>query len=504
MKLIFYKSNLLLIAFFWVITACDPGGSGETKESKNTPESLGISSQAILNFIEAAETERKDELHSFILLRHGKVAAQGWWAPHDSTTSHMLYSLSKSFTSTAIGLAQAEGLLSIYDPVISFFPDLAPEKPSGNLQNMRIKDLLRMSSGHVDDTWRKIQQNQESWVGDFINIPVDFLPGTHFKYNTGATFMLSAIIQTVTGETLTDYLTPRLFEPLNIENPTWEQNMNGIDKGGTGLSIRTKDIANFGLLLLQEGRWQDKQLVPAEWIQEATALQTSNGSNPQSDWAQGYGYQFWRCRPEKVYRGDGAFGQYCIVMPEQDAVLAITSGTSNMQAILDLVWQHLLPAMKQDPITDDPTAQNALTEKLSNLQLSKVSGQKTSPLAVSLKGKQFQLEDKPSGIESISFKLEETDPVIVFTANQQAYNLPVGWSNFANSTLTFPDFGQQKIASSGAWTSEDTFRVRTYLYETPYHYDFIFKFDGDQLLFNQEINVSFDAQKKMVVKGMAR
>ena len=167
--------------------------------------------------------------------------------------------------------------------------------------------------------------------------------------------MLSAIVQKVTGMTVLDYLRPRLFEPLGIEHPTWETSPQGISAGGFGLSIRTEDIARFGQLYLQRGKWQGKQLVPAAWVEAATARQTSNGSNPQSDWDQGYGYQFWRCR-HGAYRGDGAFGQFCVVLPEQDAVIAITSGVKDMQAVLNLVWDKLLPAMKPSSLPADDEA----------------------------------------------------------------------------------------------------------------------------------------------------
>ena len=161
--------------------------------------------------------------------------------------------------------------------------------------------------------------------------------------------MLSAIVQKVTGETVFNYLRPRLFDPLGIENPTWDASPQGITFGGVGLNIRTEDIARFGQLYLQKGQWNGKQLLPASWVETATARQTSNGSDPTSDWDQGYGYQFWRCR-HGFYRGDGAFGQYCIVMPDQDAVVAITSGTRNMPAIMNLVWDKLLPAMQPMPL----------------------------------------------------------------------------------------------------------------------------------------------------------
>ena len=187
---------------------------------------------------------------------------------------------------------------------------------------MRLSDLLRMNTGQQAEPARK---STEPWAKTFLAQPVPFKPGTHFLYNTSATYMLSAIVQKSVGETLFQYLKPRLFEPLGIEHPMWETSPQGITVGGYGLSVRTEDIARFGQLYLQKGTWRGKQLVPAAWIDAATARQTSNGSNPKSDWDQGYGYQFWRCR-NGAYRGDGAFGQYCIVLPEQNAVIAITSG----------------------------------------------------------------------------------------------------------------------------------------------------------------------------------
>ena len=288
---------------------------------RSAPEAQGISSAAVLAFVEAADKDF-DSLNSLMILRHGQVVAEGWWSPYHAEAPHSLYSLSKSFTSTAVGLAIAEGKLSLDDPVYQFFPDEAPSEPSDKLKSMRVSDLLRMATGH--ETEPKFTP-EVSWVKTFLAHPVPFKPGTHFLYNTPATYMQSAIVQKVTGSTILDYLRPRLFEPLGIEHPTWESSPQGISTGGYGLSIRTEDIARFGQLYLQKGMWQGKQLVPATWVQEATSRQVANGSSPTSDWDQGYGYQFWRCR-HGAYRGDGAFGQYCIVLPEQDAVIAITSG----------------------------------------------------------------------------------------------------------------------------------------------------------------------------------
>ena len=268
---------------------------------RSSPEAQGIASSAILAFVEAAD-RNIDALHSVMVLRHGHVVAAGWWSPYEAGAPHALYSLSKSFTSTAVGLAVSEGKLSVDDEVLKFFPDDGPAAPSSNLKSMRVSDLLRMSTGHQAEPSLMSAQH---WAKTFLAQPVPNKPGTHFLYNTPATYMLSAIVQKATGMTVLDYLRPRLFEPLGIENPTWGTSPQGVTLGGYGLSIRTEDIARFGQLYLQKGQWQGKQLVPEAWVHAATARQTSNGSNPKSDWEQGYGYQFWRCRHGELPRRRG-------------------------------------------------------------------------------------------------------------------------------------------------------------------------------------------------------
>lgn len=312
---------------------------------RGAPEAQGVDPAAIKAFVETANKEI-DTLHSLMIVRHGQVVAEAWWKPEGPEKRHVLHSLSKSFTSTAVGLAVTEGKLSVDDPVLKFFPEDAPADPSPNLKAMRVRDLLTMSTGHqteakfTDDT---------SWVKSFLAQPVPHKPGTHFMYNTPATYMCSAIVQKVTGQTILDYLKPRLFDPLGIENPDWSTSPQGVSVGGWGLHIRTEDIAKFGQLYLQKGKWEGKQLIPESWIELATLRQVSNGSNPESDWDQGYGFQFWRCR-HKAFRGDGAFGQFCIVLPEHDAVIAITADTKDMQAELNVVWNKLLPAFQPQPL----------------------------------------------------------------------------------------------------------------------------------------------------------
>jgi CubicO group peptidase (beta-lactamase class C family) len=329
---------------------------------RSTPEAQGVSSQNIRTFVEAAN-QSVDTMHSFMLVRHGFVVAEAWWKPHSAETPHIMNSLSKSFTSTAVGLAVAEGKLSIDDPVLKFFPEETPSQPSKNLNAMRVRDLLTMSTGH--QTEPKFVEN-EPWVKTFFAHPVDHKPGAHFTYNSAATHMQSAIVRKVTGETVLEYLRPRLFEPLGIENPEWGTSPQGNTLGGWGIYLRTEDIAKFGQLYLQKGQWNGKQLVPAAWVEQATSRQVSNGSDPTKDWDQGYGFQFWRCR-HGAYRGDGAHGQFCIVLPEQDAVIAITANTRDMQAQLNVVWDNLLAAFQAAPLPENPVEQRRLKETVAHL-----------------------------------------------------------------------------------------------------------------------------------------
>ncbi|MEZ0265191.1 MAG: serine hydrolase domain-containing protein, partial [Phycisphaerae bacterium] len=319
---------------------------------------------AVRAFVEAADA-KIDTLHGFVLMRHGHVIAEGWWKPQAADTKHVMHSLSKSFTSTAVGLAIADGKLDLFDPVLKFFPDDAPANPSANLKKMRVRDLLTMSAGF--QTEPKLTAD-EPWTKTFLNHPVDFKPGTHFMYSSASTYMCSAIVQKVTGQTVLDYLRPRLFEPLGIADPEWAMSPQGITTGGWGLKLRTEDVAKLGQLYLQKGQWNGKQLVPAAWVEQATARQTSNGSDPTKDWDQGYGFQFWRCR-FGAYRGDGAHGQICLVMPEQDAVLAITANCGDMQGEMNVIWDTLLAGFGKAPLPENSDEQAKLKAAIDKLAI---------------------------------------------------------------------------------------------------------------------------------------
>jgi CubicO group peptidase (beta-lactamase class C family) len=497
----------LLLAAFVSISFAQPLGSNFAAEAaggddsrslpRSTPERQGISSADIFDFVNSAD-QQIDTMNSFMLVRHGYVVAEGWWAPYDAATPHILFSLSKSFTSTAVGLAISEGKMSLDDEVLKYFPEDAPAEPSVNLKAMRVRDLLRMATGNVAEA--SFAPNNV-WTKAFLAQPVLFKPGTHFLYNSPATYMLSAIVQKVTGMTVLDYLKPRLFEPLGIDSPTWVTSPQGISAGAYGLSLRTEDIARFGQLYLQKGKWRGKQLVPSQWIEEATARQTANGSAPTSDWDQGYGYQFWRSR-HNTYRGDGAFGQYCMVMPEYDAVVAITSGVRDMQAVMNLVWNKLLPAMKPNPLPENSAERRKLEAKLAGLMVKAQAGQPNSSLARQVSGKWFEFPENDRGIRAISFDFNSAAPVLTArtTSGELKNTLGVGsWTKsqnaFANGMEKFLSVPEHPLlATSGAWLASDVFQVKILLYQTPFYSTMTFKFEGDRVLLDTEYNVSFGSR----------
>lgn len=496
-------------AFLWIIVglwgACR-AGAFETA----TPEAEGVSSRAILAWIGAVEQEL-DVVHSFVFVRHGKIIAEGWWAPYAKNRTHMLYSLSKSFTSTAVGLAADEGRLKLDDRVLSFFPDEAPADPGANLQAMRVRDLLCMGSGHSKDTLPVIRARMnENWARLFLAQPVEHTPGTFFRYNTGATYMLSAIVQKATGQSVLDYLTPRLFAPLGIEGASWETSPQGVNTGGYGLKVRTQDIARLGQLYLQKGRWNGKQILSEQWIKMATSKQIGNGSKPESDWCQGYGFQFWRCR-HNAYRGDGAFGQYCLVMPDQDAVLAITAGLGDMQEELNTVWTHLLPAMQPTPLPPDAEGQMRLAKRLASLALPTVKGERTTSAGVD--GVTYEFADNDKGLKSLMLKSDERGTSLVLDNVHGRQTIACGFDAWVPGQITFEKTqiqavgttnGRQSVAASGAWTAPDCYTVFVYFNETPSRLTISLHFAGDRLQAELAYNVFFDSPRNWRLTGIKK
>jgi len=462
---------------------------------RSTPEAEGVSSQGILNFLEAA-SNGKHEFHSIMVLRHGKVIAEGWWNPYRNDLKHTMYSVSKSFTATAVGFAVAEKKLSVEDKVTTFFPDDLPVNISKGLAELRIKDLLSMSVGHNTDP-TGVVVSESNWVEAFLQIPIPHQPGTKFVYNSVATFMLSAIVQKVTGQKIVDYLKPRLFEPLGIQGIDWEVNPQGINVGGWGLRLKTEDMAKFGQLFLQKGLWQGKQILPATWVDEATSMKIMQDPNAprakkdSSDWLQGYCYQMWRSR-NNSYRGDGANGQFIIVLPEQDAVIITTAEAPDMQGEFNLIWKHLLPAFQPQKLPANPKLQAELKAKIANLALPLPPKNPASVLQASLADKTFGIYTKDKSLKSVNIAFKDEVCLLTLNTDSIVHQIPFGNGKWEMSTTSKlgpylvagaqsnrAGIGPYKVAGSYSWKDQTTLELTLRYIESPHTETILCKFDGD-------------------------
>jgi len=491
------KLILTAVVLVYLIGTCKQSPVTNTLE-RSTPEQQGVSSQGILDFLDAVAGS-PHEFHSFMFLRHGRVIAEGWWDPYKPDLKHTLYSTSKSFTATAVGFAVTEKKLTVTDKVISFFPDELPDTVPDFLADMTVRDLLTMTAGQDPDPTFGVTLNDSNWVRSFLALPVVHDPGTKFLYNTLATYMLSAIVQKVTSEKIIDYLTPRLFQPLGIEGMDWETDPMGINTGGWGLRLKTEDMARFGQFFLQKGQWNGKQVLPEEWIRDATtawieqAPDAPQSKKDSSDWMQGYCYQMWRCR-NNAFRGDGAYGQFIIVMPDEDAVIAITSETGDMQGEINLVWQHLLPAMQKDKLAENEQVSAKLSQRLSSLVLAPPQKTDDPAKAGVISGKTFVMDENSKRIESMSFHFMGNMCHLNLKKNNNTFNLAFGageWEK-GETTKTGPNLVSTervnflgdfpvKVAGSYLWKDDNTLELILRYIESPHTETITCKFDGKKV-----------------------
>ena len=454
-----------------------------------SPPGSGLDSNVVVRL-----AERLGELgaHSFMIVRDQQVVAEAWWAPYRRDYRHSLYSLTKSFTSTAIGFAVQEGLLTVNDPVLKFFPQLLPCKPCEYMTKMTIRDMLTMSTGHTTEPlgWKGIPRSQEQRNDDedhvyrFLTSYVNKEPGSHFLYNTPATFMCGAVLKAVTGQSVFDFLKPRLLDPLGITNYHSAVSKNGYNPAGFGGHFTTEDIAKFGIFLLNRGAWNGKQLLSTSWIDEATSplADNSNQSSGRKESMSGYGYQFWKCSPPGIYRGDGAFGQYCVVMPDQNAVVAITSGSRQMHLMLDALWDILLPELNKEPQAAAVNSEMLATlDKLHIPMPSDKPHAEPSPFS----GRVYKLAPNILRLTQLSVKDDGKSAAVTFWRGDESCTANVGYSTWVD-TVTGPDddgladiFSQ--IACAGAWDG-NTFHLKIMYTGTPFSDTFAMHFDDKGLV----------------------
>ncbi|MFF8875026.1 serine hydrolase domain-containing protein [Streptomyces massasporeus] len=436
------------------------------------PAAQGVDASGVHAFLDALEAAPEIEPHSVMIMRHGHLVASGWWAPYTPTRLHLLYSLSKSFTGTAAALAEADGLIDFDAPVISYFPEFEADITDPRSRAMLVRHVASMASGHRRDTVDEaFGRDPAEPVRGFLRLPPDEDPGTVFAYNQPATYTLAAIVQRVTGQSLGDYLRPRLLDPLGIGEVAWRRDRAGRELGFSGLHATTDAVARLGLLYLCDGLWEGRRLLPQGWAARASQprIPTAGamGDVDRQDWDRGYGYQFWTSR--HGYRGDGAFGQFCLVLPEHDVVIAATSATERMQEYLNLVWEHLLPAFGPEPLTGREAADAELGERLGRLALPPAPGRPAPP------------ERERDWTAAAFTPAQEGGPVRAAGLTREAD----GWTLTLTGDGDRPDHPDRlalrlvgegwtvaeepvPTAVSGGWTDGDTLAVEVTFLETPH------------------------------------
>ncbi|HEV7622531.1 MAG TPA: serine hydrolase [Amnibacterium sp.] len=429
----------------------------------SSPSAEGVDAAGIGRFLDALESLPGTVPHGFVLLRHGRVVAEGWWAPFTPDRLHLLYSLSKTFTSTALGFAVAEGLVGLDDAIVDHFPEFEAEITGPRSRRIRVRDVLPMASGHLVDMINiAAGTDPHEPVRGFLLHEPESDPGSVFTYNQPATYSVATIVQKESGQRLVDYLRPRLLDPIGIGEIGWQQFPEGRDMGFSGLHATTRDVARLGQLYLDGGLWEGKRVLPEGWAEEVPRkrIETAPGET-EPDWALGYGYQIWISR--HGWRMDGAFGQFCLVLPEQDAVLAITEAAEPAGPVLEAVWEHLLPAFSDGPV--DGSADAALADRLLHLEVPVRPGAE-QPDADPQAWEGAYGPDAASDAPFVGVVLERADGAWTVTVDDgaQQARLPAarpGWTTVEASDGVAP------IAVSGGWSGNVLALDLTFL-ETPH------------------------------------
>lgn len=461
---------------------------------RSTPEEQGVSSRVIADFMQQVKVKGYD-VHSLMMIRHGKVIFEHAWAPYAPQYQHAMYSATKTFTGLAVGFAVQEGLLKIDDKVTSFFPDLLPDTISPQLAKLTVKHLLTMSVGHASTSYAGSGRSQ---VKSFLAGRFSSEPGTRFAYNITASHMLSHILTKLTGVTLHEYLQPRLLNPLGIKDVVWEMDNDGVNMGNGGMHLRISDMAKLGLFLIQKGNWNGKQLLPVAWMEAATTPhiqqkpERTAAENEQAndDSSQGYGYQIWMGRKHS-YRAIGGQNQLVMVIPHQDFILVCQSSISDEAGFNSLIYD-MLPKMSAQPVKNDPSVN--LTPILAEARIKPpFEGKTTSKL--SLNTKRFELTENTLGIKNVFFRFDGAGNChLTFVSAGAIHNIPFGLDSWligstdrtlSMSRTAYPNqMGVTPVQTAGwcTWTAENKLSAHYLSMFNPGSTEtFSFTFEGKQL-----------------------
>lgn len=387
-----------------------------------------INPSSVLDFINNCAGTKTD-IHTLEIYKNDELKIKLALPPYSCENKAQLYSLSKSFSSTAIGLLVTDGILSVEDKLVDIFPERVPNGIDENMKNLCVKHILSMNSGHAECPMGKIK-NCDDIVNAFMSEKQSFEPGTHFMYNNSATYMLSEIVTKFTGMTMLDFLSIRLFAPLGIKDMRWDTFKSGRNQGAVGLHASADDLSKLGRLYLNKGMWHGKRILSEEWVEMATCVHSDNSGNGTADWTAGYGFQFWMNEREG-YRGDGAFGQLCVVLPKRETVAVIQCYSNDMQSEMDNLF-----ALIDNLYTDGGISEVELCEKINSMN----APEKTEKFDKNIMGNIYRLNENEYKFTLLYFENNNDDLVINFSNGERWQQINCGFEKYLESNIYIQAF----------------------------------------------------------------
>jgi CubicO group peptidase (beta-lactamase class C family) len=526
-RLSYFQALFTLFIVYLLAIGCSPDvqnpGVYDEGLTRSTPEAQGVPSETIARFFKQVE-EKGYDVHGLMMIRHGKVIAEHWWAPYAPQYQHAMYSATKTFTGVAVGFAVQEGLLNIEDKVISFFPELLPDTISPQLNKLTIKHLLTMSVGHGSTRYAGSGKSQ---VRSFLAATFEHEPGTYFAYDITASHMLSHILTKVSGVSIYEYIKPRLLDPLGIEDVIWEMDNDGCNMGNGGSHMKTSDMAKMGLFLINKGKWNGHQLIDPKWIEAATTPHIYQHpektpeeiKNAVDDGSQGYGYQIWMGR-QNSYRAIGGQNQLIMVIPEYDFVLVCHSSIGDEAGFNKLIYD-MLPSMSNRKLK---TNKSFDLKAAISVYETKRPFEDSSTTKVTMSTRRYQMEENSLGIHSVLFRFDASgNCYLTFVSAGAIHNIPFGLDSWligmtdrtlSGSRTVYPNtMGVTPVRTAGLCTWKAVDQLSAFylsMFNPGSTETFQFTFEGDKL--NMEImapprnrlgppGMQLQESKNLILKG---
>ena len=435
---------------------------------RSTPEEQGVPSKALVALFDSLHALPLTDMHAVVVMRHGKVIGEMYPKPYAPEYRHTMYSCSKTFVGIAVGLAIEDNRLRLDDRVAAIFPELLPDSVSKDLADMTVRHFLTMASG-VKPDWNMRSRGKE-WIRTFLSKPVE-APGTKYAYDSMVSYMLAAVVQKVTGKKLTEYLQERVFTPMNVTEWAWEESPEGVNTGGWGVHIQPESLAKFGQLILNEGRWEGKQLVSAEWIREMCKKHRETGREV-------YGYHIWHCGGhDGAVRADGALGQYVISVLDKDMVVIMTEATlGNGRDQRRLIWDVLLPHIQDESLPANKKDYQKLLKKQEGYKLAEVKGKASSAFASNWENKTIELSKNTFGWKSLKLNFGKKQVTLTVTETSgKTYELTFGYQQWMTTKFdAYPPYsitpvdrfkgleGPYYASGSYAWISKEELQLKVH------------------------------------------